>query len=76
VRSWRGLHDAVVDGTEVRCSVEADHLGELVAALGSRGVTSLTCQPPTLEELFLARYQAQPDAGGSPQPLSTQEQRV
>ena len=44
----------------MRFSVDADHLGELVAALGSRGVASLTCQPPTLEELFLARYQAQP----------------
>ena len=45
-------------------SVDAEHLGDLVATLGSRGVASLTCQPPTLEELFLARYQTPPDAGG------------
>ena len=75
VRSWRGTHDVRVDGTDVRLSVDAEHLGELVATLGNRGVASLTCQPPTLEELFLARYQTQPDAGGSPQaPRSTQEQ--
>ncbi len=66
VQSWRGLHDVVVDDADVRCSVDAEHLGELVATLGSRGVESLTCQPPTLEELFLARYQAQPDAGDAP----------
>ncbi len=56
----------MVDHADVRCSVDAEHLGELVATLGSRGVESLTCQPPTLEELFLARYQAQPDAGDAP----------
>ena len=60
VSSWPGTHDVSVDGAEVRFSVDADHLGDLVAALSRRGVSSLTCQPPTLEELFLARYQAQP----------------
>jgi ABC-2 type transport system ATP-binding protein len=60
VRSWSGTHDVLVEGTDVRLSVDAEHLGELVATLGSRGVASLTCQPPTLEELFLARYQTQP----------------
>lgn len=54
--AWPGVHDAVVDGTSLRCTVGPDHLGALVAELGRRGVTGLTCQPPTLEELFLARY--------------------
>ena len=80
VRSWRGTHDVRVDGTDVRLSVDAEHLGELVATLGNRGVASLTCQPPTLEELFLARYQTQPDAGGWPgpphAPQPSQEQPV
>ena len=62
----RAVHDVAVDDTDLRCSVDAEHLGELVATLGSRGVASLTCQPPTLEELFLARYQATPDAGDAP----------
>jgi len=67
VAAWPGLHDVEVGGTDLRCSVEAAHLGGLVAALGSRGVAGLTCQPPTLEELFLARYQAPTDADGSAQ---------
>ncbi|WP_377644174.1 ATP-binding cassette domain-containing protein [Oryzobacter terrae] len=63
VASWAGTHDVVVEDDTLTCSVEAAHLGDLVAALGSRGVTALTCQPPTLEELFLSRYdtrEAQP----------------
>ena len=38
VRLAAALHDVVVDGADVRCSVDAEHLGELVATLGSRGV--------------------------------------
>ena len=78
IHGWPGTHDVLVDGFDVRLSVDADHLGDLVATLGSRGVTSLTCQPPTLEELFLARYQAQPDAPEASQtpqtPQAPQEQ--
>ncbi len=57
VRAWPGTHDVVVDGSSVRCTVDPEHLGGLVSALAGRGVTALTSQPPTLEELFLARYQ-------------------
>lgn len=53
---WAGVHDVDLTGDELRCSVEAAHLGELVEQLGRQGVQALTCQPPTLEELFLARY--------------------
>ncbi len=60
LEAWPGTHDARVDGAELWCSVDAEHLGDLVATLGSHGVETLTCQPPTLEELFLARYQPQP----------------
>jgi ABC-2 type transport system ATP-binding protein len=60
VEAWPGTHDVSIEGGELRCSVDAANLGELVATLGRRGVEGLTCQPPTLEELFLARYQAQP----------------
>ena len=74
VHGWAGTHDVQVDGADVRLSVDAEHLGELVATLGTRGVTSLTCQPPTLEELFLARYQAQPAPDAPPAPHAPQEQ--
>ena len=70
-----GTHDVLIDGADVRLSVDAEHLGDLVATLGSRGVASLTCQPPTLEELFLARYQAPPATDAPPAaPQAPQEQ--
>ncbi len=53
---WPGVGDVAVDGAHLSCAVDAEHLGTLVAELARRGVTGLTCQPPTLEELFLARY--------------------
>ena len=53
---WPGVEDVVVDGSTLTCTVDAEHLGGLVAELGARGVSGLTCQPPTLEELFLSRY--------------------
>jgi polyether ionophore transport system ATP-binding protein len=60
VNRWPGTHDVVIDGSELRCTVDGEHLGELVSTLAALGVTGLTCQPPTLEELFLARYQEAP----------------
>jgi ABC-2 type transport system ATP-binding protein len=60
VRSWPGTHDVVVDGTSVRLTVDPEGLGEVVSALAYRGITALTSQPPTLEELFLARYRDEP----------------
>ena len=69
VAGWAGIHDIDLvsstasggsgggdAGSELSCSVDSAHLGDLVEHLGRRGVLALTCQPPTLEELFLARY--------------------
>jgi ABC-2 type transport system ATP-binding protein len=58
-----GLHDLDVatlpaGGVRLRCLVDSDKLGGLVAALGPAGVRTLTSQPPTLEELFLRHYAA------------------
>jgi ABC-2 type transport system ATP-binding protein len=52
-----GVHDLQVDGNRVRCQVDTDKLDGLLKALTAAGVRSLTCQPPTLEELFLRHYQ-------------------
>ncbi|MGB7818545.1 MAG: ABC transporter ATP-binding protein [Ornithinibacter sp.] len=60
VTRWPGIHDVVLDGNELRCTVDGEHLGDILGTLSSLGVTGLTCQPPTLEELFLARYQEAP----------------
>jgi ABC-2 type transport system ATP-binding protein len=51
-----GVHNLEVDGTRVRCQVDADQLDGLLRRLTSVGVRSLTSQPPTLEELFLRHY--------------------
>ena len=55
----QGLSKLVVDGVQVKFSVESDHLDDALAALGRHGVTALTSQPPSLEELFLAKYEGQ-----------------
>ncbi|MEP7018928.1 MAG: ABC transporter ATP-binding protein [Actinomycetota bacterium] len=56
-----GVHDLVVKGQRITASVEPRGMAELMAALGRGGVTAMTSQPPTLEELFLRHYQkAQP----------------
>ena len=55
-----GVTGLEVRDLHVRCEVETEHLGTLIAALSARGIASLTSRPPTLEELFLRQYE---DAG-------------
>jgi ABC-2 type transport system ATP-binding protein len=51
-----GVHDLAVDGTRVELEVDTDRLDDLLRALTTAGVRTLTSQPPTLEELFLRHY--------------------
>ena len=51
-----GLHDVVFDGQHLRCTVEPEHLGELLSHLSAAGIRTLESQPPTLEQLFLSQY--------------------
>ncbi|MEP6979885.1 MAG: ABC transporter ATP-binding protein [Nakamurella sp.] len=51
-----GVHDLVVDGPRVRCQVDTEQLDELLRVLGTAGIRSLVCAPPTLEQLFLRHY--------------------
>jgi len=51
-----GVHDLDVQDGRVRCQVDHAALGDVLALLTSAGVRSLTCRPPTLEELFLRHY--------------------
>ncbi|MEU7858667.1 ABC transporter ATP-binding protein [Nonomuraea sp. NPDC049141] len=53
-----GVHELAVSGSRVRFEVEAARLGGALRLLTDAGVRSLTCQPPTLEELFLRHYQS------------------
>jgi len=60
--SLGGIHDAVTEhaasgsGTRLRCEVDNTALAGLLARLTAAGVRTLTCRPPTLEELFLRHY--------------------
>jgi ABC-2 type transport system ATP-binding protein len=55
-----GVHDAVVDkvdgGFRLRCEVDNAALNDVLGRLSAAGVRTLTCRPPTLEELFLRHY--------------------
>ena len=55
-----GVHDLQVDGTRVRLQVDTAQLDEVLKHLSTAGVRGLVSQPPTLEELFLRHYQAEP----------------
>ncbi|MFH9429973.1 ATP-binding cassette domain-containing protein [Streptomyces sp. NPDC017615] len=56
-----GVHDVEVREARVRLQVDTAELNGVLRALTNAGVRSLTCTPPTLEELFLRHYEA--DAG-------------
>lgn len=52
-----GVHNLHIEGQRVRCEVDTDGLNAVLHLLSSLGVSSLICQPPTLEELFMRHYQ-------------------
>jgi polyether ionophore transport system ATP-binding protein len=60
-----GVHELAVSGTAVRCRVDHAALDEVVGRLHQVGIRSLTCRPPTLEELFLRHYSQERAAAGS-----------
>jgi ABC-2 type transport system ATP-binding protein len=78
-----GVHDLVIDAspagagppgarlTRVRCEVDSEQLAEVLKRLVAAGVRSLVSQPPTLEELFLRHYAAEPQAAAG-QPAAGQ----
>jgi polyether ionophore transport system ATP-binding protein len=61
-----GVHDLVTDGLRVRCEVDQVALDEVLGRLHQAGVRTLTCRPPTLEELFLRHYSAERSVAGAP----------
>jgi ABC-2 type transport system ATP-binding protein len=55
-----GVHNVGVDGMLVRCEVDNERLDDLLRVVSQAGVRSLISQPPTLEQLFLRHYEAEP----------------
>jgi ABC-2 type transport system ATP-binding protein len=66
-----GVHDLRVDGNHVDFLVDPGSLDQALVALTSVGVTGLTSQPPTLEELFLRHYGGRDQAGAQARPASS-----
>jgi ABC-2 type transport system ATP-binding protein len=60
-----GLHAADLDGPRLHCEVEPAALNDLLRRLTAAGVVTLTCRPPTLEELFLRFYSAERATAGA-----------
>lgn len=52
-----GVTDVQWQGRTLRCQVTNQALAGLMAQLAARGVTQLTVQPPTLEQIFMEHYQ-------------------
>jgi ABC-2 type transport system ATP-binding protein len=50
------VHDATRAGSRLRCEVDNAALPAVLRALTDAGLRTLTCRPPTLEELFLRHY--------------------
>ena len=57
-----GVSGVTRAGARVRFSVDAEHLAQAIAAVSAAGLDSLVSEPPSLEQLFLSKYQtaAQP----------------
>ncbi|HEU5128025.1 MAG TPA: ABC transporter ATP-binding protein [Glycomyces sp.] len=51
-----GVHDYAAEGLEVRFQVDGTALDDVLAQLAVAGIASLTCEPPSLEQMFLRYY--------------------
>jgi len=60
-----GVHDLDVQGARIRCQVDHAALTDVLARLTAVGIRSLTCRPPTLEELFLRHYSSERTTAGA-----------
>jgi ABC-2 type transport system ATP-binding protein len=60
-----GVHDLDAVGTRIRCQVDNDALTEVLRRLTAAGIRTLTCRPPTLEELFLRHYRPEREVAGT-----------
>lgn len=60
-----GVHDIEIVGNHLRCQVTGS-VEPLLKRLSAVGVSQLLSREPSLEELFLAHYGAEPDADHAP----------
>jgi len=55
--SMAGVTGLTREGNQVRFSVDAENLDKAIVAIGAAGLDSLVSEPPTLERLFLSKYE-------------------
>ena len=60
IEALPGVHGVVAEDSRVSFDVDSNHLDAAIRRLAELGLTSLTSQPPTLEELFLRHYGDEP----------------
>jgi ABC-2 type transport system ATP-binding protein len=60
--TWQGIHDLRTDGHAIEFDADSAHLGHVMDALATAGITAITAAPPSLQELFLRHYGQQPPA--------------
>lgn len=53
-----GVHDLVIAGDRVTCTIDDAAMAEVVGAVAALRPSALTIEPPSLEELFLRQYGA------------------
>jgi ABC-2 type transport system ATP-binding protein len=61
-----GVHNLTHDAARASFACDNAALGAVLAALAEAGLESLTCSPPSLEELFLSHYTQRPHPAGEP----------
>jgi ABC-2 type transport system ATP-binding protein len=61
-----GVHNLTHDADRASFACDQTALEPVLAALAEAGVESLTCSPPSLEELFLSHYTQRPHPAGEP----------
>ncbi len=56
-----GVSDLEAAGARLTFSVDTARVGDVLSRLQGHGIQTLTCQPPTLEQLFLKEYASTPE---------------
>jgi ABC-2 type transport system ATP-binding protein len=56
IAGMNGVHDFRHEDGQVRFEVDTERIGPVIQAVSELGITHLTSQPPTLEQLFMRHY--------------------
>ncbi|HMC03174.1 MAG TPA: ABC transporter ATP-binding protein, partial [Cellulomonadaceae bacterium] len=57
LQGMAGVTGLTIEGNQVRFSVNAENLDKAIVTIGAAGLDSLVSEPPSLEQLFLSKYE-------------------